>query len=87
MIALLEKKTRQRLFPIRGSGTSILDTTYYNDSDSDELPLFADKGDSGILAEESNAPTYNGKVISCIAIIIKNEVYSMQFHSMKFIQF
>ena len=47
----------------RGSGTSILDTTYYNDSDSDELPLFADKGDSGILAEERTAPTYNGKVI------------------------
>ena len=30
---------------------------------NDEIALFADKGDSGILAEESTAPTYNGKVI------------------------
>ena len=40
---------------------------------SDELPLFADKGDSGILAEESTAPTYNGKVIWHAVINIKTK--------------
>ena len=46
---------------------------------NDELALFADKGDSGILAEESTAPTYNSYHIPVLVLVICRAAINIQY--------